>query len=200
MNSPARRIPILLITALWVGLTGCQPDGAPPGTPAFSEAEMRAYEQQAARGESEAEFMLGLVSQQGLGKPVDPLKAVEWFTRAGNRGHARAQVALGVMLRSGDGVPADAPKAAEWFLKAAQLDSREAQFYLAEMSRDGQGMPKDPVQALMWFQLADHGARHIKEASIAANALKPSMTRDQIDEATRRAAAFRPATNAPAPR
>ena len=200
MKAFLRCMPAAIWAAFAVCLVGCHPGESAPGTPAFSVTEIQAYEQQAARGESEAEFMLGLVSQQGLGKPVDPQKAVEWFTRAGNRGHARAQVALGVMLRSGDGVPADPPKAAEWFLKAAQLDSREAQFYLAEMSRDGQGVPKDPVQALMWFQLADHGARHIKEASIAANALKPSMTRDQVDEATRRAAAFRPATNEPAPR
>jgi localization factor PodJL len=72
---------------------------------------------------------------------------------------------------------------------ARQGDPR-AQRLVGFMFRDGQGVPQDFVQAHMWLNLA--AASGQEDAAAAREALSQRMTPDQIAEAQRLAAAWRP--------
>ena len=46
-------------------------------------------------GDAGAQFSLALCYHFGRGVDVDPVKAIEWYTKAANQGHAMAQNNLG---------------------------------------------------------------------------------------------------------
>lgn len=169
-------------------LTGCgSEDGAPPP---MSRDQLAAYEAGAARGEAEAEYMLGVVHQQGLGPRADAAKAVEWFRRAADHGHGRARTTLGALYQSGEGVPKDLAEAARWYRLAAEGGQADAQFNLGNLLRDGSGVARDPVEALKWFLLASRGNPRVKEADIAGDELARTLSADEVARARTRAAEF----------
>jgi len=84
----------------------------------YSEMLSRALES-AQRGDSEAQFRLGIAYGLGLGCPQDYTQAVKWYTRAAETGHAGAQSNLGFMYGTGRGVPQDYVQAYAWYSLAA---------------------------------------------------------------------------------
>ena len=89
----------------------------------------------------------------GDGIVRDPVKAVEWFTKAAEQGYSDSFFNLGAMYQNGDGVAKDSDKAAEWFERGAMRDPR-ASFNLGLMYESGEGVEKDPVKAAQWYQKA----------------------------------------------
>jgi len=84
------------------------------------------YQQAADKGDSRAEFILGVMYANGQGVPQDLAAAANWYAKAADAGEAGAQYSLGVMYRDGQGVPQDADKAAYWFGRAANPDLAQA--------------------------------------------------------------------------
>ena len=70
-------------------------------------------------GLAEAQYELGVMRRDGLGKAADLDVAAEWFERAANQGHSMAQITLGEMYLKGQGVSADPEKAYFWSSVAA---------------------------------------------------------------------------------
>jgi len=107
------------------------------------------------------------------------------------------------MYYTGLGVPQDDRQAAHWFRMAAAQGHRPAQFYLGTLYAEGQGVEPDPVEALKWVTLA---ATPPADLTIAARASKfraelmERMRPEQIAEAERLAAAWRPTPVAVPPR
>ena len=117
--------------------------------------------------------------------------ALKLWRPLANQGNAAAQVALGVMYYNGQDVPQDYAEAVKWFRLAANQGYAGAQSNLGVMYIHGRGVPQDYVEAHKWLNLA--GAGGDKGAARILSIVDGNMTREQIAEAQRRAAAWKPA-------
>jgi serine/threonine protein kinase len=110
----------------------------------------------AARGNVHALTQAGLMLSNGHGCPVDPQKAVIYFTEAAEKGDASAMAALGECYLLGIGVAKDEAKAVQWLREAAKLGDARGTNRLGVCHHKGIGVPRDPAQA---FQLFTEAAR-----------------------------------------
>jgi TPR repeat protein len=69
-------------------------------------------------------FAVGRRFEDGDGVQKNPIKAVEWFTRAAKMGDAKAIAALGWCYDIGIGVEMNGEKAVELYMRAAE-DGRQ---------------------------------------------------------------------------
>lgn len=93
--------------------------------------EVATLRRQAASGDEEAAFQLGMAYETGYEMAQNCNKAAEWVTKAAEAGYPAAQYNLGLRYRDGDGVPADPTQAEKWLSKAASLKYRPARIALA---------------------------------------------------------------------
>ncbi len=104
----------------------------------------------AERGDTEAQYKLGMMYFEGDGVWLDYEKAVFWLKTAGEAGQVEAQLQLCSMYYSGEGVPQDEEQASTWLEKAAEQGSAEAQYRLA-----GRYVKRPDVQkAILWCRKA----------------------------------------------
>ncbi|MCI7046793.1 tetratricopeptide repeat protein [Helicobacter sp.] len=108
----------------------------------------------AKQGDAEAQFLLGLMYDQGQGVKQDYEKAAEWFSKAANQGYAKAQYNLGAMYENGQAVRQDYKKAFEWYSKAANQGYAKAQYNLGAMYEKGYGVRQDLKKAKEYFGLS----------------------------------------------
>ncbi len=102
-----------------------------PGSEGQSAGEtenpiLAAYTTHAGQGNVEAQFMLGIMYQNGQGVAADINQSVKWYCKAAEQGHADVQEMLGQMYREGWGVARDLAEAAKWFGKAAAQGNKNA--------------------------------------------------------------------------
>lgn len=179
--------------------------GAPAWAASFDEgvealqeqrfAEARAIFAPLARdGHGDAQFMLGVMHENGLGTSKDVEAAASWYEKAAAAGVASAQYNLGIFHQLGTGVPHDLTKALEYHRRAAVQGHSRAQNNLGTMYYTGAGVLRDAIEAWKWFTLAARGldgeAGEIARGNIAA--IEGELTADELAEAKRRAAAWRP--------
>ena len=69
-------------------------------------------ESNAALGDADAQFHLGLMHSSGISGTPDYARAAEWYRKAAEQNHALAQVNLGTMYDSGQGMQEDGREAA----------------------------------------------------------------------------------------
>ena len=105
-------------------------------------------------------------------------------------GDATLQYLLGEIHDTGRGVPQNYGEAARWYRLAAEQGHALAQNNLGVMYLRGQGVPQDYVLAHMWFNLA--AARWNDPAVENRDLAAGLMTREQVAEAQRLAADWRP--------
>ena len=106
----------------------------------------------AAKGDPNAQFLLGMLYDAGKGVPQDQKTAASWYRKAAEQKHQIAQLFLGVMLFAGQGVKQDYKEAARWLRAPAESGSNEAQFYMGSMYAAGNGVKKDEAEAIRWLQ------------------------------------------------
>lgn len=111
-----------------------------------------AVEARAESGEAEAEFLMGTAFAEGLGKPMDPERAVAWYRRAADQGHVLAQHNLGNVYFSGTGVSQSDEMAVYWWTLAAEAGDAIPQFRLGQMYEQGRGVAQDIEHALAWYR------------------------------------------------
>jgi uncharacterized protein len=111
----------------------------------------------AAQGNADAQVLLGLMYDSGLGVPQDYAEAVKWYQMAANQNSVHAYFALGLMYGMGHGVPQDYAVAATWFRQAAERGYPRGQALLGLLYEFGRGVPLDYVQAYKWYSLAVAG-------------------------------------------
>jgi hypothetical protein len=97
---------------------------------------------------------------------------------------------LGDKLRLGEGVPKNAAEAVKWYRLAAAQGLASAQYNLGLMYADGEGVPKNDAEAYFWWNLA--AAQGNENAKTNRDIVEKKMTREQIAEAQRRSAAWKP--------
>lgn len=106
------------------------------------------------------------------------------------KGDAGAQHAVGIALETGRGVARDEAAAARWYFLAADQGVAKSQLSLGIMSEQGRGVPESYVEAFKWYNLA--AAQGDKEAAGFKENLRKSMTPEQIAEAQRLSAEWKP--------
>jgi hypothetical protein len=83
---------------------------------------LRIYQAQANRGNANAQYMLGLMYEEGRrGVPRDYGEAAKWYRKAADQGHSEAQRNLAVMYREGRGVPQDSAGGGKMGSKGGRL-------------------------------------------------------------------------------
>jgi TPR repeat protein len=72
------------------------------------------YRKAAEQGDTDAQYMLGILYSNGQGVPQDYVQAVLWYRKAAEQGNAQAQRMLGTAYGAGRGVPRDFAEAYFW--------------------------------------------------------------------------------------
>jgi uncharacterized protein len=84
------------------------------------------------QGNAVAQFILGVMYDNGKGVPQNDAEAMNWYREAADRGETNAQCNLGTMYLTGQGVPQDYAEALKWYRKAADQGNANAQFNLGK--------------------------------------------------------------------
>ena len=80
----------------------------------------------------------------------NPLKAIEWYTRAANQNVTPAQLNLGIMYARGEGVAVNEQQARYWLERAAKRGDNRASYTLALIDEKQRKL----VDAYKWYELA----------------------------------------------
>ncbi|MBI3441201.1 MAG: sel1 repeat family protein [Proteobacteria bacterium] len=111
---------------------------------------------------------------------------------------AYEQYALGGRYLVGEGVPQDERQAVALFRKASDQGLAIAQYYLSRCYAGGKGVVQDEAEAYFWIVVAARGGD--KFILDYRDELSNKLTRMQIGEIERRAAAWKPVVPAIAPK
>jgi len=112
------------------------------------------YEQAALNGESSAQFMLGILYENGWGTGKDPRKALDWYMKAAEQGHPDSLYNLGVMHFYGNGIPKDRNQGIAYYEEALTVQSSKAAEALGRMHLYGENGKKDPQKASFYLWMA----------------------------------------------
>jgi TPR repeat protein len=135
----------------------------------------------AEQGNSDAQFNLGLMYDQGEGVPENDAEAVKWYRLAAEQGHEEAQTNLGWMYAHGEGVPENDAEAVKWYRLAAEQGDAEAQNNLGTMYERGEGVPLNYIKAYMWYSLAKAQVKALAVENLEI--IKDDMTAADISKA-----------------
>ena len=92
-----------------------------------------AFRKSAEAGNSEAQFKIGLMYEEGRGVAQDYAQAAAWYLKAAELNHTHAQFRLGKLLMEGKGVSLDRVEAYKWFSIANEKDQRGAKMDLSKL-------------------------------------------------------------------
>jgi TPR repeat protein len=110
---------------------------------------------QALRGDSEAQAVLGDIYARGESRPRDWTMAKRWYEEAANGGNTYAQYMLGLIYQLGLTGPADAAQANYWYMSADQhKNSPRAKRMVGQFFADYDNAQYNPEQAFRWYESA----------------------------------------------
>jgi TPR repeat protein len=172
-------------------------------------AAMGWYRTAAGQGNAQAEADIAWMYENGWGVERDYKEAVQWYQKAADLGNDIAQRNMEIFCAGGlAGVKHDDAAAVQWYSKAANQGDYVAQSALAGMYAEGKGgLQQDYVRALMWLTLAtrardatqndftivDHyDSSIVTYAAKQRDAIAAKMTPEQISEAQRLSAGWKP--------
>lgn len=96
------------------------------------------------KGSAIGQGMMGYIYEYGdFGKPVDDIKAAEFYTKAAEQGNPLAKIQLGSVLIRGTGIKRDPVRAVSLFEEAMALGYPEAMRWLAIAHELGLGVEPD---------------------------------------------------------
>jgi TPR repeat protein len=117
---------------------------------AFAEATRRVQE----KGDVRAMTLLGELYSNGLGVPLDEVKAATWYKLAADRGDRDAMFALAIFHISRRGGLHDRAEAARLLASAAKLGHAAAAYDLGLLYLEGREFPQDFARAAELFKAA----------------------------------------------
>jgi TPR repeat protein len=180
----------LVACTLAVALNTGEAQGRTEAARAYERGDYAAaaalYAPEAAAGDPEAQYRLGMMARFGWGMDKDTAAAVRWLKEAEKQNHPQAQAELGTMYRLGRGVPEDPKEAARLLTAAATAGVGIAQLSIGRMYRDGSGVDRDLVEAYAWFSAA--GDNNVMDGFAYRGEIAKDMSAEQIAEGKRRAA------------
>ena len=96
--------------------------------------EVSTLRRQAASGDEEAAFQLGMAYEIGYDVAQNCSKAAEWVAKSAEAGYPAAQYNLGLRYRDGDGLAANSAESEQWLSKAAARKYHPARAALAALT------------------------------------------------------------------
>jgi len=160
----------------------------------YTEA-IKLYRKSADQGNHYAQECLGACYSDGKGVTQDYTEAFKWYRKAADQGDEEAEFNLGNSYNFGRGVIQDYSEAVKWYRKAAAQGFAQAQYNLGAHYGDGKGVTQNDLEAYIWSSLA--AAQGIQEAPHNRDFFASHMSREEIIEGQRRAAAFVPQKETP---
>jgi TPR repeat protein len=134
-------------------------------------------------GEPLAMNEMGVRYQAGRGVARDNVAAVGWFSMAAQHDLAAAHVNLGNCYETGNGCLRDYDRAGSSYAAAAKQGHPVGQFMLGALFERGLGTEPKPVFAFVNYSRAAAGG--YKNAEAKRDALKATLTAEQLAEAAR---------------
>ncbi len=101
-----------------------------------------------------AQFVVGLIFNNGYGVTKDTLRAATWYRKSADQGYQNAQNNLGFLYYTGDGIPKDVGQAVTWYQKAAAQGQPGAQFRLGYAYIQGEGISQNVSEGINWLSRA----------------------------------------------
>ncbi len=149
---------------------------------------MKEFRPLAEAGDTQAQLLMGLMYDNGLGGQRDSALAFHWYQQAAEQGVARAQFNLGQLYEAGDGVARDLELALRWFAKAADNGFAEAQYRYGLALSDDALLARDEIAAYQWLSLAAvQPVEGAAQAAAARDRLARGMSVKDIATAQHRA-------------
>lgn len=146
----------LAITQFWA--SGRAAGGYEAGLHRFRDGQFAAaravWSRQATAGHADSQFMLGYMSEVGLGQSWSARAAASWYRLAADQGHTEAQWRLGSLYARGLGVPWDPLAARRWWALASAGGHGEAAFMLGRSLFEEPLGADDAAQARVAFERA----------------------------------------------
>lgn len=103
------------------------------------------------RGDARAQYLMGEMSDNGLGPvQLDVKEAARWYRFAAAKNNADAQFALANAYSIGRGVSVNPQQALKWLTRAADNGHVTAMMALAGMYETGIAEARDPAKAAEW--------------------------------------------------
>ncbi len=150
------------------------------------QAFFEQLQKRAVLGDSDAQFTLSQMYQDGIGVNKDIQAAIKYYELATAQQELRAEYNLGLIYLEGNGIPADYVKAVTLLRDAAFKGNDHAQYTLANINEHGyrnsageEVIPADPEQATAMYFLAsanDYGLAQYRLAEMLVREKKADMT------------------------
>lgn len=121
----------------------------------------------AKQGDSQAQYELGYMYDEGSGTKENNTEAVKWYLKAAKSGVAGAQYNLALMYENGEGTGKDIQNAITWHTKAALQGNAYAQYSLAYAYEAGEGVEKDIVESFKWYKESAIGGLSFSQFKLA---------------------------------
>lgn len=86
---------------------------------ASRESALAVWLERARAGHAQAQYRVGEIHEDGMGRPPDHAQAFHWYRQAAEQGYRKAQVALGYLYEMGQGVEQDLGESLRWYRRAA---------------------------------------------------------------------------------
>ncbi|WP_158583480.1 tetratricopeptide repeat protein [Salinisphaera sp. Q1T1-3] len=97
---------------------------------------------------------LGLAYEQGMGIPIDKVRAARWYKISADHGYGPAQINIGKLYHMGDGVERDYAAAARYYRMAAEQGYALANLNLGHLYSEGKGVARDAREAVINYAIA----------------------------------------------
>ena len=102
-------------------------------------------------------YLLGVMTEHGIGTTLDLTAAASLYRRAANTGHRAAMRCLGAMLLDGIGVPQNAMEGETYLRQAALAGDVNAAMRVGRLYTASGPLPPNYVEAATWFRRAADG-------------------------------------------
>ena len=107
------------------------------------------------QGDSDAQYLLGRMYEEGLGIKKNTDLSIKWKSCAAKKYHIKATISLGILYLWGDDeIEANKAKALKWFRRAASKKSSEGYYYMSYMYFKGEGVKKNFIKSYQYVLLA----------------------------------------------
>jgi TPR repeat protein len=171
------------------------------GVPVDPARSLTWLERAGQNGHVQAMLALAGLYESGLGAAgSDPAQAAEWTRRAAEAGSVDALNLMAQRLESGIGVEKNEAQAELWYRRAAARGQPAAQLWLGFRSGDGlNSTAAVNTESYMWLTLASQRGEGALRTLAAQQrrALQQNMMPSDVNEATTRARAWKPAPQYP---
>lgn len=142
----------------------------------------------AEQGNTEAQYKVGEMYEQGKGVTQDMLEAVIWLEKAASQGHKKATYKLLYIEIAANGLNDFTKSQLGVLRQEAASGNYNAQYFLGKMYAAGVGMPKSLHNALTWLNKATFNG--VSEAEHEAIAVEEELARIRERESKKRAVAI----------